>query len=353
MENIPIIIPSYEPDDRLLKLCEELYKEGLKNVVVVDDGNGKKYEDFFKKIREKYGFKIIIHRINLGKGRGLKDAFNYVLVNMPNAIGCVTADSDGQHLVKDIKRMMDELKKHPDELIIGCRNFDSSNVPTKSKYGNKITKFVLGAFCGVKVSDTQTGLRAIPANMMEDLIDTDGERFEFETNMLIESKNKYKIRELEIETVYDSKENHSSHFNPVTDSIKIYRNIFKVFFKYIFASVASFVIDIVLFTCFCSIFKNLEIGYYIISATVLARIISSLCNYLLNHKLVFESKKSTKNTLYRYVLLVIIQMIVSAVAVQILANTFINTNESIIKIVVDTIIFFCNFFIQKYCIFEK
>ena len=155
MENIPIIIPSYEPDERLLDLCDELYKADLKNVVIVDDGNGKKYESFFKEIIEKYGFKIIIHRINLGKGRGLKDAFNYCLVNMPKTIGCITADSDGQHTVKDIKRIMEELQQHPDELIIGCRNFDSENVPTKSKYGNKITKFVLSAFCGVKVSDTQ------------------------------------------------------------------------------------------------------------------------------------------------------------------------------------------------------
>lgn len=353
MDNIPIIIPSYEPDERLLKLCSELYESNIKNVVIVDDGNGKKYESFFKEIIEKYGFKIIIHRVNLGKGRGLKDAFNYVLTNMENAIGCVTADADGQHLVKDIKRMIEELKNHSDELIIGCRNFDSSNVPTKSKYGNKITKFVLNAFCGVKVSDTQTGLRAIPSKMMEDLIDTDGERFEFETNMLIESKNKYKIREIEIETVYDSKENHSSHFNPITDSIKIYKNIFKVFFKYIFASVFSFVIDISLFTCFCVIFKRFEIGYYIISATVLARIISSLCNYLLNHKIVFKSSKETKNTLYKYVLLVIIQMLVSAVSVQVLVNMAANSNETIIKMIVDIIIFFCNFFIQKYFIFEK
>lgn len=353
MKNILIVIPSYEPDERLIKLCNDLYDNDLNEIIIVNDGSSKEYDYIFKEIQEKYNCKILEHKKNLGKGRGLKNAFNYILTHYNDVIGCVTADSDGQHSVKDIQRLMKELENNPDDLILGCRDFNKENVPFKSKFGNKITKNILALFCGVKVSDTQTGLRAIPKKMMQDLLDTEGERFEFETNMLIESKGKYNIKEVRIETIYDSKENHSTHFNPIVDSMKIYKSIFKVFFKYIFASFSSFAIDILLFDIFCKLIGGVNQSYYIIVATILARIISSIYNYVINHKLVFNSNQQIKKTAIKYFLLVILQMGLSAILVQALFNIANNCNETLIKILIDTILFFINFFVQKMFIFKK
>ena len=75
---------------------------------------------------------------------------------------------------------------------------------------------------GITVSDTQTGLRGIPAAFMQELLMVKGERFEFETNMLLETKvRRVSIIEVPIKTIY-IEENKTSHFNPIKDSIKIY-----------------------------------------------------------------------------------------------------------------------------------
>lgn len=352
MKDIPIIIPSYEPDERLVNLCEDLFQNNLKNVIVINDGSDFKYDKIFNKIEKNYGYIILKHSVNLGKGRGLKTAFNYLLSKQEEILGCITVDSDGQHMVKDIIKCMNIFKKNSNSLVLGCRDFKLENVPTKSRLGNNITKNVFRFFLGIKVSDTQTGLRVIPKKFMKELLTTNGERFEFETNMLIDCKDKYPIIEVPIDTVYDSKENHSTHFNPLVDSIKIYKNIFKVFFKYIFSSLSSFIVDILFFSMFIRVFKSFSFGEYIIFSTILARVISSIYNYFLNHKYVFNSQKNKKQTAFKYFALVIVQMILSGLLVTIFVNKFM-INETIAKIIVDTFLFFISFFIQQNLIFSN
>lgn len=229
--NMPIVIPAYEPDDNLLVLCRDLRKRELENIIIIDDGSGQEYQTYFKRAETEYNCTVLKHTINLGKGRALKDAFNYILNNNPLAIGCITADSDGQHTPDDIQKCMDALKQNKNSLILGCRTFDGENIPLKSRFGNELTKRVYHFLCGVNVSDTQTGLRGIPRDFMEELLYVAGERFEFETNMLIKCKDAVLIKEVPIQTVYDSKENHKTHFNPIKDSIKIYKIFGRMFLE--------------------------------------------------------------------------------------------------------------------------
>ncbi|MDO5540470.1 MAG: glycosyltransferase family 2 protein [Eubacteriales bacterium] len=253
MSNIPIVIPSYEPDGNLIKLLEDLKDAGLGPVILVDDGSGERYGYLFEQARDEYQCHILKHAVNMGKGRALKSAFNYLLneYQEEEILGCLTADSDGQHGVKDIKKCMEALEKSPQKLILGCRDFDLPSVPSKSKFGNKLTHYVCKWLCGIDVSDTQTGLRAIPGDFMRFLLNTPGERFEFETNMLLDSKGKVDIEEVKIETIYDSKENHATHFNPIMDSIKIYKIFGKCFLKFIVSSLSSSAVDLILFSILC------------------------------------------------------------------------------------------------------
>ena len=353
MKNIPIVIPSYEPDERLITLCKELEEAKLTDVIIVNDGSGKEYDSIFNKIEKDFKYITLLkHDVNRGKGRALKTAFEYLTKNRNDILGCVTADSDGQHSVKDIERMQKALVENPKCLILGARDFNKDNVPFNSKHGNKITRIAFRFFVGVKITDTQTGLRAIPKDFMKELIDVKGDRFEFETSMIIESRNKYPIKEIEIETIYDSKENHSTHFHGFKDSFKIYKKIFKCFFKYIIASLSSSVIDIVLFHIFASIFKNTGLSIYILLATIIARVISAIYNFLMNHRVVFNSKEKHIKTIWKYALLVIIQMFASAGFVTLFTNIT-NIHETIVKVVVDLVIFFVNYFIQRTIIFKK
>lgn len=346
-----IVIPAYEPDDALVQLCEHLKGQGLNDILIVDDGSGNGYTHIFEKVSKEFGCEVLKHAVNMGKGRALKNAFNYLLNLDEDIIGCVTCDSDGQHSVSDIKKCIDMLIKHPNSFILGCRDFLQDNVPFKSRHGNLITRNICKYLCGIDVSDTQTGLRGISRAFMEDLLNVSGERFEFETNMLIAAKDKYEFLEVKIETIYDSKEDHKTHFDPIKDSIKIYKIFGIIFFKYIISSLSSSIIDILLFSVLCSSLIIWDENWYIIVATIIARIVSSIYNYLVNHKVVFKSNKKLHTSAGKYFALVIVQMILSALLVTVGVKGIVFVPEAIIKVIVDTGLFFLSYYIQRKYIF--
>ncbi len=345
---VPIIIPSYEPDERLPGLLKDLKKAGFRNIVLVDDGSGEAYAHFFIEAEKVYGCKVLHHAVNQGKGRALKTAFNYCLGEFYGSScglpGAITADSDGQHSPECILACADALLAHPDSLILGCRCFEGDNVPARSEFGNKCTRVVMKYLTGITVSDTQTGLRGIPVSFMEQLLKVKGERFEFETNMLLETKSKkIPIVEVPIRTIY-IEENKTSHFNPIKDSLKIYM----IFGKFLFSSLSSSVVDLVVFSMLCFFLRGMQWGNitYITVATVFARILSALYNYLLNLKVVFQSESSVKSTLPRYILLAVVQMSLSAFVVGKLYPLF-GGAEVLVKIPVDILLFFLSFVIQR------
>lgn len=350
MKDIVILIPSLEPNIKFIQYLKSLLLE-FEKIYVVNDGSSKKYDPIFLKIK-KSGINVLKNNVNLGKGRALKNGINQILNDNKNILGIVTADSDGQHSIADIKACAIELQKNPDKLILGVRDFNDEKVPFKSKYGNKITRTVFKLFLGMNLKDTQTGLRAFGVTFMKAILKVKGERFEFETNMLIEAKNMdVDILEVPIKTIYIN-ENRSSHFNALKDSILIY----KLFFKYIFSSVSSFLIDITIFSIFLSVFTNLNLKYAVIISTILSRTISSIYNYFINRSVVF--KKGNKYSILKYYALVIIQMFVSAFLLQSFINhlnILINEKGTVLflKILIDIIIFFVNYIIQREYIFKK
>ncbi len=341
MDNIFIVIPTLDPDEEIMsKFINELQEE-FKNILVINDGSKEIHDKFFKKLA-KSGIKVIRHYKNLGKGRALKNAFNYLLNEYPETIGCVTCDCDGQHSVKDIKKCAKELLKNKDKLILGVRDFDLDYVPQKSKFGNKITRNIFKTLIGLDISDTQTGLRAISKNLMVSFLDLAGERYEYETNMLIECKNEnIKIKEVDIETIYLNK-NVNSHFNPLKDSILIY----KLFLKYFTSSFASFLLDIILFL---GILGILDFNYKILAATILARVVSSIFNYLINSNLVFKNLSIA--SLIKYYMLAIIQMFISGCSVTYLYNLM-HWPIIIIKIIIDSLLWIVNVIVQREFVFK-
>ena len=342
--NIPVIIPAYEPDEKLLDLLQKLRAAGWDKIVVVDDGSKEGYANIFDRAVSDYQVELLVHAENQGKGRALKTAFEYCLKKYKDCVGVVTADSDGQHSPACIFSCAEALLKNPNALVLGCRCFDQENVPKKSEFGNKLTRRILKYMTGLNISDTQTGLRGISLDFMRALLHVPGERYEFETNMLLESKSLHiPIVEVPIETIY-IEGNASSHFNPVKDSIKIYM----IFVRFLLSSLSSSVVDMVLFGLLCYVFKSrsMFVDSYIVVATVLARIVSALYNYSMNYKVVFKSEGGVMRTLPKYVLLAIMQMSLSAFLVNYL-YPLIGGFEVFVKIPVDVFLFFLSYVIQR------
>ena len=352
MDNrIVVVIPSYEPDDRFKELIKELQAEQC-NVLVIDDGSDSiRFRRYFDEAEQR-GCYVIHHPCNMGKGAALKTAFRYILNDMPDVIGCVTVDSDGQHSIPDTIHVSEELVMHPDALVLGCRVFDPKIVPFKSRAGNNITRFVFRVFCGMSLMDTQTGLRGISRQFMEQCLKNKYDRFEYETQMLFDARDlKMDIVEVPIETIYDSKEKHLTHFNPFKDSVRIYKLIFGEFFRYIASSLVSAVFDILLFW-FLSFMAHDRMG--IVMASVFARCISGCFNYVLNMTAVFDCREHKAESAAKYAVLFAVNLCLSSFCVAYFVDRIGYGNVRIVvKIVVDSIIFMMNYFVQKYLVFKK
>lgn len=356
MEKAVIIIPALNPDDRMIEYCESLIENGFSRIIVIDDGSDDEHCYIFDTLKSKTEIVCFRHAVNLGKGRALKNALN-IFLNFEDSKdypGVITVDSDGQHSVRDVIRLSEALSEEPDKLILGVRDFDAVGVPPKSKFGNKCTRILFRLLYGVRIQDTQTGLRAIPSELIPQFVDLKGERFEYEMGVLIAAAHKnIKIKELPIETIYEN-DNKGTHFNPIRDSLAIYSLLLGSFVKYIFSSFISFLIDIALFRIALNILGSLGalINSRILIATIFSRIISSLFNYTLNKNVVFKSNGKNKELLVKYYLLCAIQMGCSAGLVTLLYFLF-PISETLIKIVVDSVLFVISYKIQNKYIFRE
>lgn len=353
------IIPSLNPDEKLINTVTTLIKEGFTDILLVDDGSKKECRHFFEKLSLLSEVTVLTHKKNRGKGAALKTAFKYYLENydLTEYCGVVTADADGQHLAEDIKNTADRLEKMKKDgeckaLVLGTRNFDDPIVPFKSKKGNKITTNVFQLLYGKRINDTQTGLRAISNDYVKDCLRLQGERFEYEINMLVDAVvSKVLISEEIIQTVYLN-DNRETHFDPVKDSIRIYKVMFRSFMKFSCAGLLSMLLDQGMFALFVNlIFAFLSPENAILISTVGARICSSLFNYMINKNVVFGSNKGNR-TLIRYYILCASQMAVSALGVSAF-YMITKGNASLIKLFVDLLLFFISYRIQQKWVFGK
>ena len=229
-QSLAIVLPSLDPDNKFDRVVEELVNTGFSHIVIVDDGTGPEGQTHFEKAAALPGCTVLHHRGNKGKGRALKTAFRHVLDELPDVKGVITIDDDGQHLTKDIIACGERMLREGSKVILGCRDFDLPGVPPRSVAGNKTTSRLFRLFYGIRLSDTQTGLRAIPRDFLADFIRIEGERFEYETNMLLKMKKRgILFLEQPITTVYDP-EDYSSHYNALKDSWRIFRVMFKGLF---------------------------------------------------------------------------------------------------------------------------
>lgn len=349
---VTIVLPSLNPDDKLNKVVEGLIEAGFKDIVLVNDGSDEAHLEPFRQAGLHKEVTLLIHDVNKGKGRALKTAFSYVVNNRKDSAGVITVDGDNQHTVKDIKACARKMLECKDKVILGCRDFSQDNVPWKSRVGNVSTSLVFRIFCGIKITDTQTGLRAIPYKYLPLMCEVEGERFEYETQMLFAIKrNHIGMEEVRIETVY-LEDNASTHFHPIKDSLKIY----KIIFKFMLSSGTSFIIDYGIYALLVFLIgEKLERGLRLLIATVLARAVSSMCNYTMNKKAVFKSNASVGRSLVRYYTLCVFQTAASYGLVYLLsslcrAGSFL---EVVLKLVVDVVLFVISFQIQHRWVFKE
>ena len=357
LSKISVVLPSLDPDEKLIAVVDGLLEYGFSHIILVNDGSKQENLHYFTDLAAQHPeITLLHHEVNKGKGAALKNAFHWFLANRPEGYGVVTVDGDNQHHPEDTRACCEHMLK-TGHVVLGCRDFNQEDVPARSSFGNKTTSMIFKIFVGMTISDTQTGLRALPRKVMEQLVDVYGDRFEYETNMLLAFKTQGIVfDEVKIRTVY-IEENKSSHFRVIHDSWRIYKLILAHFFRYTISSVACFVVDSGMVFLLTKLLGSFLMDPLLSGiSTVGARVISSLINFFMNKKLVFQSKVSTGKAMIRYYALAIPQLVLQWLINQGLYTLLGITEQqagarTLIHIFVMCVLFIVSFTIQQRWVF--
>ena len=337
------LIPAYEPEDGLVNLSVQLSAAHFR-IIIVDDGSGEQYSRIFSAAKR---FAVVLtHEENRGKGCALKTGLSYIARHCSSRSVVVTLDADGQHSVRDAIRAADEVAEDPNTLVLGCRRFDGKDVPARSRFGNRVTCMAYKLATGVRVSDTQTGLRAFGTGLIPFMLGIDGDRYEYEMNVLLACpRRKIPIREIGIETIYEN-DNAGSHFNALRDSFRIYGDIF----KFAASSFTGFVVDYGLFTLLTAVTAGLG-AIAIPLSNVAARIVSAGVNFSINRKYVFKSEENAVGKAARYFGLA--ALILAGNTVLLSAIVGAGVNKYVAKALTEITFFTLSWLAQKFIIFKK
>ncbi len=346
------IIPAYEPDSKLIKYVKDMLKKNFCEILIINDGSNIDKKHIFDELSKIKKCKVLHHEKNMGKGKALKTAFTYVINHKKNVDIVITADADGQHLVSDVYKMYKSAYKSQNDFILGVRSFDK-NTPLRSMIGNKISTVLIKILHNINLKDTQTGLRLFRKNHLKWLEKIKGNRFEYELNVLLESKKEnIKFSEVPIKTVYIN-DNKSSHFKPVKDAFRIFMQLIKGSKLYAASSLLSAGIDILLFTLLTLVFNNIYAAFVTITlSTGVSRIISSLVNYNLNLRIFTNNKNMNVSSVIRYYVLWSTQLIFSILLVSYF-STYVVINMVLTKIIIDTVLFIISYQVQLRWVFRK
>lgn len=348
IQTATILIPAYNPDGKLVALIDKLC-ERFRDILVVNDGSAG-CEAVFEAVEAK-GAHVISHETNRGKGAALKTGFRWIIEHLPSCSAVVTADADGQHRPDDIKRVAAAALANPSSLTLGVRSF-SGKVPFRSRFGNWWTRFFFFVATGLKIKDTQTGLRAIPASLLRRMLEIDGDRYEYEMAMLADAKNHPSPPvQIPIETIY-IEDNASSHFNPLRDSICIYSALL----KFCVSSIGCFLLDNIVFTALLYVagyVTDWKRATCVLAAIIAARLVSATTNYACNRNLVFRSSEAKSVSFAKYWILVAAILSLGYLFTATLSRIVDahGITITILKIIVETALFFLSYKIQKSWVF--
>ena len=354
------LIPAFEPDERILRLADELIKKGF-DILVVDDGSGPSYRELFNDLSQRAI--VLTHSNNLGKGAALKTGLRFInkymaytesiltpsgamTVSGGDAV-IVTVDADSQHLPDDVMRVAEIAAVRRDALVLGSRALDTE-VPVRSRIGNTVTRHVYSAATGVRVHDTQTGLRAFHRSLIPRLLEIEGDRYEYEINMLMQlAAEGVPIIEERIETVYENN-NSGSHFRTIRDSVRVYKEIL----KFSASSLASFAIDYGIYALLLAVTGAAGVANGAVISNIGARLVSASANYTMNKKLVFKSRTGFARSAAQYFVLAAFILAGNTIVLSTLIGT-VGVNSLVAKLLTEALFFTISWTVQRYIIFHS
>lgn len=314
-----ILIPVYQPTEKLRQLLQDLRGQTMRPIVLVDDGNLEPNQQRFLLSLTNLGFVHLVHHaFHKGRGASLKTGFAYIQQHFPTATGVATAYADSRYHATDVIKIAERLEGSSGEFIHGAGHQGQSGLESA------LFELVTGQPC----VDIQTGLRGIPATELSSLLEVSGQNVDFELNALVD------VARRQVPIVTES----------VTDSSKtrLSGKSIGLLLKHLFFSSSGVLLDLALFTIFVSLFAP-SIGGLIL-AGVLARLLSTVAYHILNARWLLAGHPSG-HSVKHYIYLAVALMVISALSVAFLSQVM--GHPILLKVAIDGLLFLVTYRLQR------
>lgn len=204
------VIPCHNHADTLPQLLAEIAR--TMPAVVVDDGSDVPVKTDIPEVS--------VVRLEKNSGKAAALAAGFAHARKVSATHALTIDADGQHPPKYAAMLAEEARKFPQSIIIAARDFDAPQVPKSRRFMNKFSNFWFAVETGIRLGDTQCGLRCYPLDILEALEISRG-GFAFEVEVLVKAAwAGFSFREVAIPALYTQDSLEKSHYRPIADTAK-------------------------------------------------------------------------------------------------------------------------------------
>jgi glycosyltransferase involved in cell wall biosynthesis len=158
---------------------------------------------------------------NQGKGAALRAGFQRAIDEGYGAV--LTLDADGQHDPAEIPNFLQTYRVDRADLIIGSRDFDQ--MPWVRRLANSLGRRAFSWALGQYMPDNQSGYRLISRRLMEAMLASGEQGFEFEVEMIVVCVQQgFKLDWVPIRTIYAGE---GSHINPLQHTLNFLRVVWQ------------------------------------------------------------------------------------------------------------------------------
>ncbi|MFI7674930.1 glycosyltransferase family 2 protein [Actinophytocola sp. NPDC049390] len=159
-----LVVPVYNEGPVVAEVINEALRV-FPNIVCVDDGSK---DNSAEQIR-RTGAHLVRHPVNLGQGAAIQTGVEYARAQ-PGAAYFATFDSDGQHLVSDVERMVQRLRDEPLDILVGTRFHGSTeHIPFLKRLVLKTVVALSPRLRKLHLSDAHNGLRVFNKKVAGDM----------------------------------------------------------------------------------------------------------------------------------------------------------------------------------------
>lgn len=209
-----VLIPVYNQPLRLREVVERCLEQ-TDSVCVIDDGSDEPVAPLLQGL----AVELLRHETNRGKGEALRTAARHL--HAQGFTHMITLDADGQHYPEDVPLFLDAISRDPDALFLGVRDFASTQVPGSSRFGRSFGNFWVRVQTGQRVEDIQTGFRAYPLFLFENL-SCFMRGYGFEVEVVVRALwGGVPVSSVPIRVYYAPAEERQSHFHKLYDNVRL------------------------------------------------------------------------------------------------------------------------------------